>query len=123
MSSCVITGHLVAALRGQEELRLADHSTYLREGIVEVQKWSILQSEESLADTLAGGAVQGAGHLQQATKTGACLMVQPSTVQETELGAQEWQDALFLRYGLDTIDPPKYSDGCNANFSKCHALD
>ena len=31
-ASCVITGHLVAALRGQVELRTADHSACLREG-------------------------------------------------------------------------------------------
>ena len=31
-ASCVITRHLVAALRGQVELRTADHSTCLQEG-------------------------------------------------------------------------------------------
>ena len=30
-ASCVITGHLVAALRGHMEFRTADHSAYLRE--------------------------------------------------------------------------------------------
>ena len=30
-ASCVIAGHLIAALRGQEEFRTADHSAYLRE--------------------------------------------------------------------------------------------
>ena len=29
MASCVITGHLVSALRGQEEFRTADHSACL----------------------------------------------------------------------------------------------
>ena len=38
-------------------------------------------------------------------------------------GAQEWCDALFLRYGLDPPYPPKYCDGCNAKFKICHALD
>ena len=28
----------------------------------------------------------------------------------------------FLRYGLDTPDPPKYCNDCNTNFSICHAL-
>ena len=32
MTSCVITGPLVAALRGQEKFRTADHSAFLREG-------------------------------------------------------------------------------------------
>ena len=55
-------------------------------------------------------------------KTGAWLKVQPSTVNGIELGAQEWSDALFLRYGIDTPDPPTYCDGCNAKLKISHAL-
>ena len=40
----------------------------------------------------------------------------------TEIGAQEWRDALFLLYGLDPPDLPKYCDGCNAKFTIPHAL-
>ena len=39
-ASCVITGHLVAALRGQVEFQKADHSAYLREGRTAVWRWS-----------------------------------------------------------------------------------
>ena len=46
-----------------------------------------------------------------------------STVNGTELGAQEWRDALFLRYGLETPDLPTNCDGCQAKFSISHALD
>ena len=53
----------------------------------------------------------------------AWLTVLPSTVNGTELGAQEWRDALFLRYGLDPPDLPKYCDGCEAWFTISHALD
>ena len=49
--------------------------------------------------------------------------MQPSTVNGIELGVQEWQDALFLRYGLDPPELPHYCDGCNPKFSICHALD
>ena len=31
-ASCVITGHIVAALRGQKEFRTSDHAVYMREG-------------------------------------------------------------------------------------------
>ena len=61
--------------------------------------------------------------MQRAAKTGAWLMVLPSTVNGTELGGQEWRDALFLRYGLEPPDLPKYCDGCEARFSISHALD
>ena len=49
--------------------------------------------------------------------------MQTSTVNGTELGAQEWRDALFLWYGLDPPDLPAYCDGCQAKFSISHALD
>ena len=37
-ASCVITGHLVAALRGQVEFRMSDYSACLREGRTEVRR-------------------------------------------------------------------------------------
>ena len=88
-----------------------------------VWRQSQQRAEEALADTLAGGPVQGARRLRRATKTGAWLKVQPYTVNGTELGAQEWRDALFLWYGLDPPDFTKYCNGCNAKFTICHALD
>ena len=48
--------------------------------------------------------------------------MQLSTVNETEMGEKECSDALFLRYGLDPPNIPKYCDGCNAKFSICHTL-
>ena len=50
-------------------------------------------------------------------------MVQPSKVNGTELGVQEWQDALFLKYGLDPPDLTIFCEGCNGTFSICHSLD
>ena len=49
--------------------------------------------------------------------------MQPSTVNRTELGAQEWRDALFLWYGFEPPDLPSHCDGCQAKFSISHALD
>ena len=51
------------------------------------------------------------------------MTVQPSTVNGTELGAQEWRDALFLKYGLESPDLPHYCDSFNVTFSICHAFD
>ena len=38
------------------------------------------------------------------------------------MGAQECQDYLFLRYGLELTEAPKYYDRCNAALSIYHAL-
>ena len=62
---------------------------------------------EALVETLSGEPVQDARRLQRATKMGTWLIVQPSTVNGTEIGEQEWLDALFLWYGLDPPDLPK----------------
>ena len=49
--------------------------------------------------------------------------MQPSTLNEMELNAHKWRDALFLKYGVDPPDLPHYCDGCNTNFSIFCALD
>ena len=49
--------------------------------------------------------------------------MQPSTVNKTELGAQEWRDTLFLRYGLEPPDLPTHCDGCQTKFLISYALD
>ena len=46
-----------------------------------------------------------------------------STVNGTELGAKEWRDSFFLRYGIDPPDLPPHCDGCGASFLICHTLD
>ena len=91
------TGNLVAALRGQVEFRTADHSACLQEGQTAVWRRGQRRAEEALTATLEGALVLHAHRLQRATKTGAWMTVQPSTVNETELGEQEWHDNLFLR--------------------------
>ena len=122
MASCVITGHIVVSLKGKEIFRTEDHSAYLREGMLEVWKRRILWRKEALSETLAGAPVKDAGCLRRATKTGAWMMVQPSTVNGTEMGGQEWQDALYLRYDIEHPDLTKLCDSCSTAFSISNAL-
>ena len=122
-ASYVITGYSVAALRGQVEFRTADHSACLREGRTTVRRRGQSWSEEALMAALEGAPVLHACCMQRAANTGAWLTVLTSTVNGTELGDQEWRDALFLWYGLEPPDLPKYCDRCQAWFSISHALD
>ena len=39
------------------------------------------------------------------------------------MGTQEWRNALFLWYGLESPDLPTHCDGCQAKFSISHALE
>ena len=106
--SCVITRHLVAALRGQVEFRTADHLARLQDGWTAIFRRGQQQAGESLTATLEGARILHAHRLQRATQTGDWLTVQPSTVNGTNLGAQEWREALFLWYGLDPPELPTH---------------
>ena len=52
-ASCVITGHLVSALRGQVPLRTADHAAYLRDGRAAVRCQNVAKAMASLETTIA----------------------------------------------------------------------
>ena len=89
-ASCVSTGHLVSALRGQMPFQTADHAACLRDGRVVVRRNSVAKAMLSLEVTIAGAPEVFTCRLRWATKTGAWLTVQLSTVNGMELGAQEW---------------------------------
>ena len=91
-ASCVITRHLVSALRGQEPFRTADNAACLRDGRAAVRRQSVAKAMSSLEMTISGAPAVVTRRLRRATKNGAWLRVQPSTVNGTELGAQEWRD-------------------------------
>ena len=55
--SCVITGHLVAALRGHVVFRTPDHSACLREGRLAVRHRGEQRAEEALTAALEGAPV------------------------------------------------------------------
>ena len=113
----------MSALRGQVPFRTADHAACLRDGRAAVRRQNAAKAVASLDTTIARSLAVVTRRLRQATKTGAWLTVQTSTVNGTELGAHQWRDADFLRYGIEPPDLPKHCDGCNAKFSICHALD
>ena len=52
-ASCVITGHLVSALRGQVPFRTADHEACLRDGSATVRRKSVAKAMLSLETTIA----------------------------------------------------------------------
>ena len=74
-ASCFITGHLILVLRGQEEFRTADHTSYTREGREEARNRNAMRPEEAMAETLEGDPVQVSRHLRWAKKIGAWLRV------------------------------------------------
>jgi hypothetical protein len=61
--------------------------------------------------------------VERGKQTGQWLNVTPSTFNGTELSAQEFRDALFLRYGRSPGDLPSHCDGCGQKFTIQHALE
>ena len=106
----------MSALRGQVPFRTADHAACLRDGRAAVRRENVAMAVASLDTTIARAPVEVTRRLRRATKTGAWLMVQPLTVNRTELGAQEWRDAAFLRYGLEPPELPKHATAATPNF-------
>ena len=82
----------------------------------------VQRAEETLTVALEGAPVLQERRMRRAAKTRSRLMVLPSTVNITELGAQEWHDALSLRYGMEPPDLPTHCDECEARFTISHAL-
>jgi hypothetical protein len=60
--------------------------------------------------------------IQQGRKSGAWLSVLPSTINGTELSAQEFRDTLSMQYGEAPSNLPLRCDGCDAHFTLQHAL-
>ena len=52
-ASCVITGHLVSALRGQVPFQMADHAACIWDGRAEVRRQNVAKAMASLETTIA----------------------------------------------------------------------
>ena len=102
---------------------MADHSACLRGGRLALRQRGEQRAEEALKVALEGSPIMQARRMRRAAKTGAWLTVLPSTVNGMELGAQEWRDALFLKYRLEPPDLHAHCDGCEARFTISHTLD
>jgi hypothetical protein len=122
-SSTVICGHLVAAICGRMEFRSADHQQIRNSEIVEMKKRQVEESSEQLSSILRSQPEGRRRTIQRGEQTGAWLLsVLPSTVNGTELSAQEFRDALLMQYGITPSDLPATCDGCEASFTLQHAL-
>ena len=66
---CVITGHLVPALRGQVPFRTANHAACLRYGRATVRRQNVAKAMVSLEATIAGDPAVVTRRLRRATKT------------------------------------------------------
>ncbi len=121
-ATTVMCGHLIAAIHGTVESRSADHSAVMAAGKVKTQERKLSESTATLKTILSNLPDGQSRTIRRGEQTGAWLSVLPSTVNGTELSAQEFRDALLMRYGIAPPDLPACCDGCEAHFTLQHAL-
>ena len=66
------------------------------EGRDEIRWRQAKAAESALGEAQAAASTEDTCHMRRTMRTGACLLVPPSTVNGTELGAQDYRDSLFL---------------------------
>jgi hypothetical protein len=121
-SSTVVCSHIIAAIRGTTTYRSADHLSVLKSGKAELRKRSVERSDKQMCAILLRLPKGESRIIRRGQETGAWLSLLPSTVNGTELSAQEFRDAVSMRYGLAPPDLPHTCDGCDAPFTLQHAL-
>ena len=122
-ASCMITGHLVAALCRTADFRSGDHGVLMGERREEIWWGHVEETQTSLGEALTAALKIDVRRLGWIQRTGVLLSVLPSTVNWMKLGAQKLRDSLFLNYRINPPYLPSHCNGCGVVFSICHALD
>jgi hypothetical protein len=122
-ASILLCSHILASFRGVDVFRSTDHLKVIRDVKAELKLRNAAKSESSLNDLASKMSCDNRRTILRGKETGQWLSVLPSTVNGTELSAQEFRDALLLRYGPCPPDLPIQCDGCQQKFSVRHALE
>jgi hypothetical protein len=85
-----------------------------------IHVWKYCHSLNDLASKMS---CNNRSTILRGKETGQWLPVLPSTVNGTELSAQEFRDALLLRYARCPPDLPIQCNRCQHKFSVRHALE
>ena len=86
-TSCVITGRLIARLRGMAKFRSGNHTLLMREGKDKIQRRHAEETETALGEARADTLNPDAQRLRRIQRTGAWLLVPPSIINGSELRA------------------------------------
>jgi hypothetical protein len=94
MASTVVCGHLVAALRERVQFNGAEHKSVIKEGRAAIKiNLTVVHDNEFLLRPLPPEKKR---IIERGQRTGAWISVQPSTINGTELSAEEFRDVTHL---------------------------
>jgi hypothetical protein len=102
-ASTLVCSHLLAAFRGVEPFQSEEHASVRRTVLAELTKRKKAQFDETLAALLSGLSCDARRTIRRGKETGLWLTTLPSTVNGTELSAQEFRYQLLLRYARSPI--------------------
>jgi hypothetical protein len=122
-ASILLYSHIMAAFGGVDVFQSTDHLKVIREVKAKLKLRNAATSESSLKDLASKMSCNNRRTILRGKETGQWLLVLPSTVNGTELSAQEFCDALLLRYARCPPDLPIQCDGCQQKFRVRHALE
>jgi hypothetical protein len=121
-ASTLVCSHIIAAFRGTESFSSADHQSLRKAVTAEIKTRRSDKQDSTLSTILADLDCDTHRTILRGKETGQWLSVMPSTLNDTELSAQEFRDALLLRHARTPGDLPSHCDGCGAQFDVRHAL-
>jgi hypothetical protein len=97
-ASIFLCSHILAAFRGVNVFRLTDHSKVIGEVEAELKLCNAKKSESSLNNLASKMSCNNRRTILRGKETGQWLSLLPSTINNTELSAQEFREVLLLWY-------------------------
>jgi hypothetical protein len=122
-ASSLVVSHLLAALKGTVTFSSDDHTRVGKEVKLEIRERRAEKELLELNGIMKKLPCSDRRTILRGKSTGQWLSVLPSTVNGTELSAQEFRDSLQLRYARSPSDLQANCDGCGSKFSVRHALE
>ena len=110
-ASYVIIGHLVEYLRGMIEFKTGNHTLLLWEARGEIRSYHVHNSQAALEEAMSALPMLDTCQLKRVTNMWEWHNMLPSTVNGTDLVAQEWHNSLLLCYIIDPLDLHPHCDG------------
>jgi hypothetical protein len=120
-ASSLVTSHLFAALTGSKAFRSQEHVAVMTDVKSEVKSRKQTTDDRTLKSILSKLPCDVSRAIARGKKTGQWLSVMPSTINGTDLAAQEFRDALLLRFARTPGDLQSHCDGCGQKNSVQHA--
>jgi hypothetical protein len=117
-----VTAQLTASLVKRERLGTATYLAGSADARKDTRKKWQEEEEAAFQRITSAASKTTARQMTRSRDTGTWLTVMPSTLNGTELSADEFRDSLRLRLGLSPIALPKRCEGCGDRFTVEHAM-